>query len=366
MTPLPTAKRSLSALLRRANHRLAPSHLLHGPDWVILGVNNVCNLHCRMCDVGTGESTSNFYKHMLGARPLQMPLELARRVIDEVARSFPRARIGFAFTEPSVWPHLVAAVRYATERGVATSLTTNGLVLAGLATGLAEAGIGEVVVSMDGPPAIHDRIRGREGAFDRALAGARVLLSQPKRPGVSVFCAVTEWNIGSLGAFLDELEDLPLERVGFMHTVFVSDAAADLHNARFPAYPATPSNTRELHLDAYDLDRLWAEMGAIGARSTAWPVSWSPTIPSRAALEAYYRSAAPIGTRCADAFSNMMVKSDGTVIPSHSRCFPVVAGNLYDQSLADLWNAPTLAKFRSDLRSAGGLFPGCDRCCSAR
>lgn len=358
---------SLARLARRANRRVLPSRLLYGPSWVILGVNNVCNLHCRMCDVGTGEEGSNFYQHMTGADPVQMPEALARRVIDQLATSFPKAKLGFAFTEPSVWPPLVAAVGEAARRGVFTSVTTNGLLLPKLAGPLAAAGLDELAVSIDGPAEIHDAIRRRAGSFDRAIAGIRAALDTPRPPRVSVFCAVTEWNIGHFATFLEALRPLRLERVGFMHTVYVSEAAATEHNSVWGArYSATPSNTRELALDRYDLDALWAEMIAIRGMALPFPVSWSPELGSRAELERYYRDPAPFGRRCADAFENVMVKSDGTVIPAHSRCFPVVGGNVYEQDLAEIWNAPAFGRLRADLLAAGGLFPGCSRCCSAR
>lgn len=357
----------VSTLARRVNRRLWPTRLWYGPRWVILGVNNACNLRCRMCDVGSGEEGTNFHEHMTGATPAQMPEPLARRVIDQVATLFPEARLGFAFTEPTAWGPLVPTVAEAARRGVYTALTTNGLLLPRLAVPLAEAGLEELAVSIDGPEAVHDAIRGRAGSFGRALDGVRAALAAPRPPRVSVFCAVTEWNVGHLGALVDALRPLPLERLGFMHTVFVSGAAAATHNATWgERWPATPSNTRELRLHAYDLDRLWAEIEAIRAAPPPFPVSWSPDLATRADLDRYYRDPAPFGRRCADAFENVMVKSDGTVIPAHSRCYPVVGGNLWEEDLATLWNAPVFARLRADLRAAGGLFPGCDRCCSAR
>ena len=54
--------------LRRANFRLLPGRLFYGPEWLVLGVNNICNLHCKMCDVGTAFTNSNFYYHLMRPR----------------------------------------------------------------------------------------------------------------------------------------------------------------------------------------------------------------------------------------------------------------------------------------------------------
>lgn len=355
----------LRSAARAANRRFWPSRLLHGPEWLILGVNNACNLRCRMCDVGTGEET-NFLTHMTGTSPGSMPLALATRAADQLARYHPRTRLGFAFTEPTAWQPLVEAVRHASGLRIGTALTTNGLLLPKLARPLADAGLDELVVSIDGPAAVHDTIRGRTGSHARALDGIRAVLAAPRSPRVSVFCAVTEWNIGHLVAFAEELRGFHLSRLGFMHTVFVAPEAAAVHNARWGArYPATPSNTRELRLERYDLAALYAERRAIDALRLPFPVSWSPDLPDSRSLARYYLDPAPFGTRCVDVWSALLVKADGRVVPGHSRCFPVEVGNLLREELPAIWNGSRLAAFRRDL-GAEGLFAGCSRCCSAR
>ena len=60
-----------------------------------------------------------------------------------------------------------------------------------------------------------------------------------------------------------------------------------------------------------------------------------------------------------------MIKSDGSVIPAHGRCYNITLGNLYENSIKEIWNSKTLNKLRLDLKKAGGLFPACSRCCSS-
>ena len=214
--------------------------------------------------------------------------------------------------------------------------------------------------------AIHDHIRGRDGSWARALEGVRAALAADRPPTVSIFCAVTPWNIGHLATFAACLRDVPLTQLGFMHTVFVSPDAASVHNIAWGTrYPATPSNTREIEPSTLDLDALAGDVAAVGALRLPFPVSWSPDLPDRPALDRYYRDPAPFGRRCADAWSAILVRPDGSVVPAHSRCYPVVVGDLNREELADIWNGSRLGAFRRDLGSVG-LFPGCSRCCSAR
>src|ERR1700679_3782855 len=115
--------------LRKANERLLPGNLIFGPAHIVLGVNNFCNLHCRMCDVGTGNDETNFGANLVGAKTRSMPLELFRQIADEVAATWPRAHLGFVYTEPLAWQPLGEALAYASQRGLYTSVTTNGLLL---------------------------------------------------------------------------------------------------------------------------------------------------------------------------------------------------------------------------------------------
>lgn len=354
--------------LKKANIHLRPQKLSFGPEWIVLGVNNLCNLHCKMCDVGVGFEGSNFYQNLVGAKPLNMPLELIQRIIDETARYYPSAKLGYAFTEPIIYPHLVESLAYAEEKGLYTTITTNALNLRRLYEPLAEAGLNAILVSLDGPPEIHNEIRGHKKSFEWALEGIEKTLALPgRRPDISVYCTITEWNIGHLERFLDFFKDYPLREVGFMHTNYTPQSVADRHNAIHGVnYPATASNMEEINLEAMDLDLLWAEIEAIRSREWPFKVLFSPDIASRAALDEFYLHPEKIiGKVCNDAFRTIMIKSNGNAIPAHGRCYDLTVGNIYESSLKEIWNAPKLAVFRKELMKAGGLMPACARCCSA-
>lgn len=361
------AASALGRRLRRANARLLPGRLLHGPEWLVLGVNNACNLHCRMCDVGQAVTDTNFARNLLGSRPRDMPMELMERIIDQTASRFPSARLGFAFTEPLIYPHLVESVERATARDLATAVTTNGLTLRRSAAALAAAGLDDLFLSIDGPPAIHDAIRGRQGAYDRAFEGVDGLLAADRRPRISVFCVITPWNQGHLVELLELLSRLPLHQVGLMHPNFTTGEVVRIHNQRYgSSYPATPSNLGPFDPAEMDLGSLEEEIGAIRGRPWPFPVGFSPELRGVADLQRFYRRPAElIGSSCADAFRTLMIKSDGRVNPAHGRCYDVTVGNLHRQSLSEIWNSGELGRFRRTLNRAGGLLPACSRCCSA-
>ncbi|WP_158915266.1 radical SAM protein [Caulobacter sp. S45] len=359
-------KRPAHPRLRALNERLFPDRLLFGPTHIVLGVNNFCNLHCVMCDVGTGNSETNFGANLVGAKTRSMPIELFRHVVDEMAAFCPTAHLGFAFTEPLAWRPIGEALAMARERGLQSSVTTNGLLLTRHLEDLAHGQCRNLAVSLDGPEAVHDQIRRHSGSYARAVAGIEALAMKPGAPDISVYCTITELNVGSLRPFLREMSRLPLKRVGLLHNNFVTADQAERHNAQYAhALHATASNVFLTDPGKIELELLAEELQEIEREVYPFPVLIQPGLTSVAALETYYRRPeVPVGRTCHDASRILMIDPDGEAIPVHGRCFRFPIGNIRQQSLASIWNHEHLGELRRTLRQAGGLLPACSRCCS--
>ncbi|MDO5977709.1 radical SAM protein [Flavivirga spongiicola] len=352
--------------LEQINKLMLPGNYLFPPKWIVLGVNNVCNLHCKMCDVGTKNLESNFAQNLVGTHPINMPKELIERIIDQVALFYPKTKLGYGFTEPLVYPLLIESLRYANTKNLFTSITTNALTLKYKAKELVDTNLNELYISLDGPQDIHNEIRGHKKSFQKAIEGIEELLKYGKPPTISVFCVITEWNIGYLNEFANFFKEYPLKQLGFMHTNFTPPEIASLHNQKWKdSYPATDSNVDEINIDNMDLELLWDEINDIKSSSFNFPINFSPSINSKEQLLTFYKNPEKqIGKKCNDIFNNIMIKSDGSVIPAHGRCYNLDIGNIYDKNIKDIWHSSILSKFRTDLQKAGGLFPACSRCCS--
>ncbi len=359
--------KSLQAHAKQLNRTLYPRRLFYGPEWLVLGVNNLCNMHCKMCDVGLGNTGTNFYENLMGTDPVNMPLELVERVLDQAAARWPRIKVGFAFTEPLIYPHLMEAAAMVRARGLHSTVTTNGLQLDKKAAALAEAGVDEVFVSLDGPPEVHNHIRGHARGFERAFAGLEALAKLKDGPKASVFCVITEWNVGRLMEFAELFRGMPLRAMGFMHALFTPESVASAHNAVYGVrYPATASNVGEHDASRIDFDALMKEIQSLQAASFPFPISFSPNLHTADELRRFYLDpGTPMGKRCSDVDRTIMIKSDGSTVPAHGRCYNLNLGNVYQKTLPEIWNGAVLAEFRADLHAAGGLLPACTRCCSA-
>jgi len=356
----------IHTLLKKINKEYFPTRYLYGPEWIVLGVNNVCNLHCKMCDVGTKNLESNFAQNLVGTHPINMPKKLIEKIIDQIAQYYPNTKLGYGFTEPLVYPLLIDSLHYANNKNLFTSVTTNALTLKQKAKQLTDAGLNELYISLDGPQDIHNEIRGHKKSFQKAIDGIEELLKYTNHPSISIFCVITEWNIGYLKEFAAFFKKYPLKQLGFMHTNFTPSEIAMVHNKQWKdRYPATDSNIDEINIDNMDLDLLWNEIKDINSNNFSFPVSFSPNITSKDRLLTFYQNPEKqIGKKCNDIFNNIMIKSDGSVIPAHGRCYNLDIGNIYQKNLKEIWYSPILSTFRKDLHKAGGLFPACSRCCS--
>ncbi len=353
---------------KKLNRKLLPKYQFYPPQWLVLGVNNLCNLHCKMCDVGTNSKETIFSTNLVGTHPMHMPLELFEKIVSQTVQYFPQTKLGYAFTEPLIYKYLEQSLELAQKNHLHTSITTNALWLEKKADLLCELGVKELFISLDGLPETHNEIRGHHQSFERAIAGIDKVLSKApnKRPQVSVYFVITQWNIEEIGAFADYLRDLPISRLGFMHTNFTPKSVADEHNFYYgQKYFATHSNVADMEVEKMDLDLLWTQIEHIKKTNYNYPIGFSPELSDKQALYQFYQQPKQfIGKQCQDVFKNMMIKSDGSVIPAHGRCYNLNVGNLYQQNLKQIWNSSTYGEFRSDLNKAGGLFPACSRCCS--
>jgi MoaA/NifB/PqqE/SkfB family radical SAM enzyme len=296
-----------------------------------------------------------------------MPLDLFKQIIDQTSIHYPKAKIGYAFTEPLIYPDLRASLIYAHEKGLETTITTNALSLKRKAQDLIDGQLTELFVSLDGLQDTHNYIRGHKSSFQKALEGIEYLLTFPNPPKISVYCVITEWNYTELFEFVTYFEKFPLKHIGFMHQNFITEDVASNHNLTFGSWlPATHSNIEETNFSAIDIPVLQKQIQQIENGNFKQKPSFSPHLTDLKDLKIYYEQPeVKIGKTCNDVFTNIMIKTDGTAIPSHGRCYNKTMGDLHNQTLSEIWNSNEYEQFRTEIVKNNGLFPACNRCCSA-
>ncbi len=149
------------------------------PDLVLVWrVTTRCQLDCRFCGFACSQP---------GPRQDANPglvQGLGALLAGHAARSGARVLVSLLGGEPLLWPAWYATARHLRQPGgLAVSLTTNGLPLAHaeVRDQVCNA-LDELVISLDGPAAIHDHLRRRPGLFC-ALESATRDLAQRHRAG---------------------------------------------------------------------------------------------------------------------------------------------------------------------------------------
>ena len=342
------------------------------PEWLVLDVNNVCNLHCNMCDVGLEDRSTAFWSNLIGSDPRDMTVEMLERVLEQAKAFFPRPRIALAMTEPLIHPQILDLARAVTARGFYCAITSNGSRLPRLAAGLVEAGLGELTLSVDGPPEVHDRIRGRKGSFEELYQGALALAAargDTRAPRLQISLTVSEANQGHIAEAVRSVLPLRPDRVMVSQLNFISDDMARAHNGAYGGPLAvTRSSLGEMDPARFDAALIWGQLQDVRAEAGAWAdtrLTLTPDFEDASEVARYYREPEQfVGTRtCRDPWRMAMVRSDGTLLPAHGRCYHVPLGNVTRGSLAELWNGPAMRGFRRTLQAGGGTLPACSRCC---
>ncbi|HLC82034.1 MAG TPA: radical SAM protein [Candidatus Nanoarchaeia archaeon] len=148
-------------LKEETNHNYTAG-ILKAPVRVYLDLTRKCNLYCRTC-VNNSRYSMNH----------EMSIEEYEKIIDQLAKS-EVFELRFTGGEVTTFPGWNILLKKSQEKGLITSMNTNGLFSIKNREHIVDACPAEVSVSVDGGPNVNDFIRGN-GTFLRALDTARYL-----------------------------------------------------------------------------------------------------------------------------------------------------------------------------------------------
>ncbi len=193
---------------------------------VAWNVTRRCNLHCAHC------YTDSFDREYEG----ELSTEEARAVIDDLA-GFGVPVVLFSGGEPLLRRDLFELIGHAQSSGIRTVLSSNGtLITVDVARRLSQIGLPYVGISMDGPEAVHDRFRGKKGAFQETLGAIRRCRDAGLRVGLRV--TLTEYSYPFLDDLFDLIEEEEIPRACFYHLAYAG------RGSRLVAHDLTHEQTR--------------------------------------------------------------------------------------------------------------------------
>lgn len=175
---------------------------------VVWNVTRTCNLRCIHC---YSDSGSDVIENELSTKE-------ALGLIDDLAQ-FKVPVILFSGGEPLLRPDFFDLIKYAKEKGIRVTISTNGtLITPDLARDIKNAGVSYVGISLDGIGSNNDRFRGKKGAFDAALNGIRHCRHLDQKVGLRF--TINKHNFNELPDIFRLLEAEDIPRVCFYHLVY--------------------------------------------------------------------------------------------------------------------------------------------------
>lgn len=336
---------SLSALpvsLRTPPQPAALPHRIQALPILVLFPHNRCNCRCMMCDIWRIREVRE-----IRVEDLRPHVESLRRL---------QVRwVVFSGGEPQMHTDLAALGRLIRAEGIRVTLLTAGLLLEPYARSLVDT-IDDVIVSLDGPREIHDRIRGVPKAFDRLALGIRAL--RKLRPDFAVRgrSTVQKANYAHLCETVGAARQTGLNSISFL----AADVTSQAFN-RPGGWVAERQNS--VALDADDVVRLEEEIESL-IREHREDISSGFVVESAEKLRrivlhfrAHLGQLAPVAPRCNAPWVSAVVEADGTVRPCF---FHRAVGNIHEKALMEIVNGEAAMEFRRRLDIANNSI--CQRC----
>jgi MoaA/NifB/PqqE/SkfB family radical SAM enzyme len=296
---------------------------------LILYPHNRCNCRCVMCDIWKTNSAQE-----ISAAELE-------RHGDDIARL--RVEwVVFSGGEPLMHSDLFRLCRFLRERKIHTTLLSTGLLIERNANQIVEC-VDDVIVSLDGPPEIHDAIRRVPGAFDLLAAGVAALHRTNPEFAVSARSTVQNRNCAHLRDTVETARALGLRSLSFL--------AADVSSEAFNR-PVVWNAQRQgqVALGAEQLPALETEVealidsGVCGKFVVETPAKLRRIVDH---FRAHLGLRLPVAPRCNAPWVSAVLESDGTVRPCffHRPLGTVARG----ASLLEVLNGPEAVSFRREL-----------------
>jgi MoaA/NifB/PqqE/SkfB family radical SAM enzyme len=325
------------------------TELLTGPGGLItelpilvLNIHSRCNCRCVMCDI---------WKREEGVEVKTAALQRHR----ESLRGLGVRWVVLSGGEPLLHSDLRALCTFFRELNIRLTLLTTGLLLTKRALEVSEL-FDDIIVSLDGPPAVHDAIRQVNGAFQLIRSGVAAV--RQLRPAIRITgrTTVQKANHLHLRETVISAQAIGLDAISFL--------AADLTSEAFNRpllWPAERQSEIGLTLDEVcALRDEIKELIATHAEEIRTGYITENICRLRKIADhfsAHLGISRHQSPRCNAPWVSAVIETDGSVRPCF---FHRAIGNLHDSTLENILNGEKGKSFRGTLRVDEN--PICQRC----
>lgn len=340
------------------------------PKWVFLQLLESCNLRCKMCYQWGDDGP---YKEKKILR--QLDIEAVKNIIKTCAPSRPYYELYGG--EPLMYPHIDEVLKSISEAGSKVQIPTNGTLVEKHAELLIRYAPDIVWISLDGPPDINDRQRGK-GVFQKAMRGIDKLYELRAKAGssyprIGINSVITPANHRDLEYFFFEALDISkLDCISLeLQTYLTEDNHRQFervlrHEFGIGAAPLSKGFVGSVDqfkdMDAELLVRQVQTIKAYG-KSHGIYVNTFPQEMTTDNVNKYFSAnwfeMSKVKRRCPFPWISTEINAGGDVTTCHA-FYDLTLGNIYEEGLEAIWNGEKYAKYRQYLRKQ--LLPICQAC----
>jgi len=355
-------------IIRLANNALPyflnSNYTAKNPLTLYWSINSVCNLRCKMCDVGTFNEESTFFKTLRIDRKLhEIDINVFKSVIDEVKHYKPFIAINS--TEPLMYKPIASAIDYCSKHNLKSAITTGAYFLEKYAEDLAKAKLSRLNVSIDGPKKIHNEIRGRDDVFQKAIEGIHKFKKYSNlnnhNPEIIINYTITNLNYFCLNEFIESIKDLTYVKVNFALMWFLSPEIVSNHNSVWGKKYNIQTSCFDEHVNPnkVNVKILYEQIKIIEKKPNInflfnKNINWLNNF--------FYNSDKKINSsaNCMASWFFTQILADGNVIV-YSRCHNKSVGNINNEKLLNIWNNQPMKDWRKFIKNQKTM-PMCARC----
>jgi len=323
--------------------------LLDFPQTVSFTITNACNLQCQMC----GQWSKEGYMRSRGSgRKAELGLSDWKRLADELAAHDMHSvllRGGEAF----LFPEIIPLLEYLRRKDIFVSIDTNGTQLGRFAADLVRIGNMHLTVSVDGPEAIHDSVRGMQGCFERIRRGLERLREVEKKTGntlsKSITFTISPYSYQGLGKIPEVARSLGVSSICIVPYYYIPQAVGLKYEQELRAnFGSEAFSWKGFHHETSGVDGGEFALQLRNYHASLGEIADYPYMPmTEEEYRTWFRDAiTPVGPQsCSNVEGLIDIQPTGEAnfcvdFPDYS------IGNARDSTIAELWNSPRAGKFR--------------------
>ncbi|AOZ95365.1 radical SAM/SPASM domain-containing protein [Butyrivibrio hungatei] len=162
-----------------------------------------CNEHCWHCGSRCGD-----------VRATEMAPQEWKDILDQIKEDFNGSlpQINVTGGEPLLYPGFEEVMSYAHSLGFKWGMTSNAILITPeVARMLQKCGMNTISVSIDGLPETHDRIRGLQGGYKRAMEGIQNLIDLKCFGSIMVTTVVNHETVRELDSLYEVMCDFDID-----------------------------------------------------------------------------------------------------------------------------------------------------------